>query len=123
MNNTEAVKKLMMMQKEIGLVDTLYFYFRKNIRVNIGLGERYCKLSIDELMLSVRSHNALRRANINTLGELVFRLNEGNLKTIRNLGAKSYSEIQTKILVYAFELLSDQEKLEFFYYLSENNVA
>ena len=109
MNKTETVKKLMMMQKEIGLVDTLYFYFGKNIRVSIGLGERHCKLSIDELMLSVRSHNALRRANINTLGELIFRLNEGNLKTIRNLGAKSYSEIQTKILVYAFDFLSEKE--------------
>ena len=75
------------------------------------------------MALSVRSYNALRRANIITIGDLIERLNEGGLKTVRNLGTKSFSEIQTKIMVYGFEQLSEKEKLEFFYYLVENNAV
>ena len=75
------------------------------------------------MALSVRSYNALRRANVTTLGDLIERLNKGGLKSIRNLGAKSFSEIQTKIMVYGFELLSDKEKEEFFRYLVDNNTS
>lgn len=51
------------------------------------------------------------------------KLNEGDLKSIRNLGAKSYSEIQTKMLVYGFDRLSEKEKYEFFCRLVENNTV
>lgn len=71
----------------------------------------------------MRSYNALRRANVTTLGDSIERLNEGGLKSIRNLGEKSYSEIQTKMLVYGFERLSEKEKTKFFYNLVNNNTA
>ena len=71
----------------------------------------------------MRSYNALRRANVTTLGDLIERLNEGGLKSIRNLGAKSFSEIQTKMLVFGFENLSEKEKIAFFHFLVENNTA
>lgn len=123
MNKTEKVKTLMDAEKQRGLVDTLHRFFGKNIKVTVGFSKSACVASIEELVLSVRSYNALRRANVSTLGDLIELLNEGRLKSIRNLGAKSYSEIQTKMLVYGYELLSEREKSEFFYNLAENNAA
>ena len=123
MNKAEVVKTLINTEKKYGLVETLHRVFGKNIKINIGFSNNACNASIDDLVLSVRSYNALRRANITTIGDLIERLNEGGLKTVRNLGAKSFSEIQTKIMVYGFEQLSEKEKAAFFNYLVENNTA
>lgn len=121
MNKAKTVSILSNSEKQYGLVDTLHRVFGKNIKVKVCFSLSACDASIEELLLSVRSYNALRRASITTLGDLIERLNEGDLKSIRNLGSKSYSEIQTKILVYGFERLSEKEKREFFSYLAENN--
>jgi len=51
---------------------------------------------IDELDLSVRSYNCLKRANINTVGELIEKTEEEMMK-VRNLGKKSFEEIQNKL--------------------------
>ena len=123
MNKAEVVKNLIDAQKEYGLVETLHKVFGKNIKVHVGFSRSACDASIEELLLSVRSYNALRRANVTSLGDLIESLNEGGLISIRNLGAKSYSEIQTKMLVYGFERLSEKEKTEFFYNLVNNNTA
>lgn len=50
------------------------------------------RLSVDELELSVRSHNCLRSANIRTLADLV-RRDEGELLKFRNFGRKSLAEL------------------------------
>ena len=123
MNKTEVAKLLIYAEKEYGLPETLYRVFGKNVQVRIPFAGSACEASIDELALSVRSHNALGRANVATLGELIERLNEGGLKSIRNLGVKSFSEIQTKMLVYGFERLSEREKYAFFYTLAERNAV
>lgn len=121
MNKTEIVKTLMDAEKQYGLVEILHRTFGNNIRVNVGFSKRDCDSTIEELALSVRSYNALRRANISTLGDLVEILNKGGIKTIRNLGVKSFREIQTKMLVYGFERLSDNAKIKFFNDLIEDN--
>ena len=121
MNKAEKIKILMDAEKQRGLVDTLHRSFGRNVKVKVGFSGSACAASIEELVLSVRSYNALRRANVSTLGDLIELLNEGRLKSIRNLGAKSYSEIQTKMLVYGYELLSEREKNDFFNFLIENN--
>ena len=54
------------------------------------------RLTVDELELSVRSHNCLMAANIKTIGDLVGRDEQEMLK-FRNFGRKSLSEL-TKIL-------------------------
>lgn len=123
MNKAEVAKILMEAQKEYGLVETLHRIFGKNIRVSLCFSKSSCDADIEDLFLSVRSYNALRRANVSTIGELIERLNQGEIKSIRNLGVKSYSEIQTKILVYGFERLSHKEKSEFFRRLAENNAV
>ncbi len=55
--------------------------------------KKLLKMSVDELELSVRSHNCLKNANIKTIGDLV-RLDEAELLKFRNFGRKSLQEIQ-----------------------------
>ncbi len=54
------------------------------------------KMSVDELELSVRSHNCLKAANINTIGDLV-RRDDSEMLKFRNFGRKSLQEL-SKIL-------------------------
>lgn len=54
------------------------------------------ELQIDELELSVRAYNCLKRAEINTLGELMDKT-EDELTRVRNLGKKSVDEIKEKL--------------------------
>ena len=56
-------------------------------------------LPIDVLDLTVRSYNCLRRAGINTVGDLLL-LSEDKLRTVRNLGNKSVKEILMKLEPY-----------------------
>lgn len=121
MNKKEIANTLLEAEKEFGLIPVLYRVFGKTFKVRLDFSESICKASIDELSLSVRSNNALRRASIATLGDLIEILNEGNLKSVRNLGAKSFSEIQTKMLQFGFDRLTEAEKTKFFADLLDNN--
>ena len=53
-------------------------------------------MNIDELELSVRSYNCLKRAGINTVQELTNRTAEDMMK-VRNLGRKSLEEVFAKL--------------------------
>ncbi len=53
-------------------------------------------MNIDELELSVRSYNCLKRAGINTVEELCNKTQEDMMK-VRNLGRKSFEEVQAKL--------------------------
>ncbi len=55
--------------------------------------KKLLRMSVDELELSVRSHNCLKNANIKTISDLV-RLDESELLKFRNFGRKSLQEIQ-----------------------------
>lgn len=65
-------------------------------------------MSIDELELSVRSHNCLKRANINTVEDLVKKSKDDMLK-VKNLGAKSLEEVIEKIDGLGLKLRDDEE--------------
>jgi DNA-directed RNA polymerase subunit alpha len=54
-------------------------------------------LPIEELDLTVRSYNCLKREGIHTVGELVAR-SEADLMDIRNFGAKSIDEVKVKLV-------------------------
>ena len=58
--------------------------------------ERVLEMSIDELELSVRSYNCLKRAGINTVEELTNKTSEDMMK-VRNLGRKSLEEVLAKL--------------------------
>jgi DNA-directed RNA polymerase subunit alpha len=51
---------------------------------------------IEELDLSVRSYNCLKRQGVNTIGQLT-ECTEGDLLNIRNFGAKSIEEVKDKL--------------------------
>ena len=59
--------------------------------------------------LSVRSNNCLRRAGINTVGDLVNK-SEDDLKKVRNLGTKSLDEIKKKLIDMELSLRKDEEE-------------
>ena len=58
--------------------------------------EKVLEMSIDELELSVRSYNCLKRAGINTVEELCNKTSDDMMK-VRNLGRKSLEEVLTKL--------------------------
>ena len=65
-------------------------------------------MSIDELDLSVRSYNCLKRANINTVEELVQK-SESDMMKVRNLGRKSLDEVVQKLATLGLKLASNEE--------------
>ena len=70
--------------------------------------EKALVMSIDELELSVRSYNCLKRANINTVEELCNRTSEDMMK-VRNLGRKSLEEVLAKLKELGLSLNSSDE--------------
>lgn len=71
--------------------------------------ERIREMSIEELELSVRSSNCLRRANIDTVEKLTQRSEEDMIK-VRNLGRKSLNEIKHKLAEIGLSLSQEEEK-------------
>ena len=63
-------------------------------------------MTIDELDLSVRSYNCLKRANINTVADLINKTGEDMMK-VRNMGKKSLDEVQKKLEMMGLSLASD----------------
>ena len=61
------------------------------------------EMNIDELELSVRSYNCLKRAGINTVQELTNRTAEDMMK-VRNLGRKSLDEVFAKLKELGLQL-------------------
>ncbi|MBQ6706950.1 MAG: DNA-directed RNA polymerase subunit alpha [Clostridia bacterium] len=66
------------------------------------------EMTIEELDLSVRSFNCLKRAGINTVGDLINKSEEDMMK-VRNLGRKSLEEVVNKLASLGFALSSDEE--------------
>lgn len=66
-------------------------------------------MSIDDLDLSVRSNNCLRRAGINTVEELCQKSEEDMMK-VRNLGKKSLDEVKKKLLDLGLSLRKSSEE-------------
>ncbi len=58
--------------------------------------EKVLEMTIEELDLSVRSYNCLKRAGINSVEELTMK-SEDDMMKVRNLGKKSLEEVQKKI--------------------------
>lgn len=65
--------------------------------------------SVDDLELSVRSHNCLKAANIKTMGDLV-RKDESEMLKFRNFGRKSLAELMEIVEVYNLEFGMDVDK-------------
>ena len=68
--------------------------------------DKVLEMTIEELDLSVRSFNCLKRANINTVEDLISKTEEEMIK-VRNLGRKSLEEVVHKLAMMGLSLTSD----------------
>ena len=68
--------------------------------------DKVLEVTIEELDLSVRSFNCLKRANINNVEDLISRTGEDMMK-VRNMGRKSLEEVQNKLAMMGLSLASD----------------
>ena len=73
-----------------------------------GSGDDVLGMPIEELDLSVRSFNCLKRAGIDTVGDLINRTEEDMIK-VRNLGRKSLDEVIQKVHSLGLELKRVEE--------------
>ena len=70
--------------------------------------EKILEMNIEDLDLSVRSYNCLKRAGINTVEELVQR-DEDEMMKVRNLGRKSLEEVQQKLAQLGLSLRTNED--------------
>ena len=77
----------------------------ENTRVGAS-SDKMLELTIEELDLSVRSFNCLKRANINTVEDLISKTEDEMMK-VRNLGRKSLEEVINKLAMMGLSLASE----------------
>ena len=70
--------------------------------------EKVLEMTIEELDLSVRSFNCLKRAGINTVEDLINK-SEDDMMKVRNLGRKSLEEVVEKLNSLGFQLQTDED--------------
>lgn len=70
--------------------------------------EKILEMTIEELELTVRSFNCLKRANINTVDDLIQKTEE-DMKKVRNLGSKSLEEINNKLHSLGLSFREEEE--------------
>lgn len=84
----------------------------KNTEVLVEKGEperdKVLEMTIEELDLSVRSYNCLKRAGINTVEDLISKTEEEMMK-VRNLGKKSLEEVTSKLAMLGLSLASGDD--------------
>ncbi len=82
------------------------------------LAKHMLEVKVEELDLSVRSYNCIKRAGINTLQDLLCR-SEDDMRKVRNLGKKGFEEIENKLHemgLYFCGTGTSNSKLQLFYY-------
>ena len=70
--------------------------------------EKVLQMTIEELDLSVRSFNCLKRAGINTVEDLISKTEEDMMR-VRNLGRKSLEEVVEKLESLGYRLRKEDE--------------
>jgi len=111
-NVTERAISLREQADKLGILATLH---------KLGIHEaivpyssRLAELSIDEMNLTVRSSNGLKRAGVHTFGQLHDRLGlENGLINIRNIGQKSMKEIKQLFFEECYTRLLPYEKAQY----------
>ena len=85
----EHLKLFIDLTESVGTVEIM-------VEKDVDQTEKALEMTIEELELSVRSFNCLKRASINTVEELTHRTEEDMMK-VRNLGKKSLDEVKHKL--------------------------
>jgi DNA-directed RNA polymerase alpha subunit len=83
-------------------------------RVHLPMGADMLDASITSLRLSNRTMNAIRRAHVQTIRDLMDRVEDGyGLDKIKNFGEQSQRETKAALLDYAWNHMSQREKDDF----------
>ena len=121
MTKHNILAALLLCAENFGVVETLNRFYGFDIKMKVCFSRAVCEQDVDDLQLSVRSHNALKRAGLFTVESVIDAIADGSMEKIRNLGRKSVAEIKTVLLQLCFDKLSEREKEQFFLYVIENN--
>ena len=111
--NIEADAEISIKYRVMAALDDRIPSLKKYVRDGIKLEEQHRSvlspdLSIDDMDLSVRTYNSLKRGGVQTLDDLRH-MTASDLMKIRCLGAGSVCEIKNKLDEYGFSLLPDNE--------------
>ncbi len=90
----------------LGLFTDGYEGLRTEARNRIGRPVITDERPVEDLELTVRSYNCLKREGVDTIGQLAT-MTEEELMNIRNLGMKSVDEIRSKLIEYGYTLESE----------------
>ena len=101
----EAARQLMDI---LGLFTDGYEGPRAEARARVGRPVITDERPVEDLELTVRSYNCLKREGVDTIGQLAT-MTEEELMNIRNLGMKSVDEIRSKLIEYGYTLESEHE--------------
>lgn len=121
MKRENVVNELIASADRNGLIPTLYTTFGNSVKVSIPFSKKTLESRVDDIDFSVRSSNALKRTGLMQIGEVVEAIEDERLPKVRNLGKKSYVEIQTKLLALGYSKLTEAEKKRFFYDVLDRN--
>ncbi|MBR2240606.1 MAG: hypothetical protein IJ890_04410 [Clostridia bacterium] len=103
MNNEERItlleNRIESLEEELQELKRQVAVFKRTGGSVIDATNSVYSMPIEEMDLSVRSFNCLKRAGFNTLGDCL-KLSEGNYLNVRNLGRKSFDEVVEKIEVF-----------------------
>ena len=118
----QLAAELIKCAEDNGIVLTINTVFKMPVKVNLVFTDNDLRLGVEDLDLSVRSYNCLKRARIMTVKDLISIAGTEELLRIRNLGRKSYIEIKTTLLAFSYGKMSDKNKMLFWEKFIEDNV-
>ena len=120
MNNKIALENFHALVEKEGLIKAVRQIFG-NAVIKLPFDKKIYDRPIEDLALSTRSWNCLRRYGIVKIDQLLNELQRNTFSRMRNLGVKSFTEIKTKVLNYGYKNLSKTEQLNFLSEIIKNN--
>lgn len=113
MEENKVVEEIYQAIENHGLMPTIKRLFGAGARIQLLFSEKSCDTAIEELDLSVRSYNCLKRAELNTVRQVIDAMHKDSLWLIRNLGKNSRAEIRVRICEFGYYSLSERGKKDF----------
>ena len=113
MRELTSFKEINQAIEAFGLMPAIGKIFGVGTNIRLPFSEQDYNTEIEELNLSVRSYNCLKRAGKNTVGEVIEIIQKNELINIRNLGKLSRGEIRAKVCEFGYNKLSRGQKEDF----------
>ena len=96
----------------------------EHFRYPVYMSDAFMNTDIEEMELSVRAYNCLKRAGYGTIGDLVSKIEgKADLLKIKNMGKLSANEVMISLCCFQFSLLTEEKKRNYVNRIVELNVA